>query len=329
MKRLLSADSKKTLIVKLLLIIALAFLAGWFLKPRVSAGPGLVEENEQTETIWTCSMHPQILQSKPGKCPICFMDLIPVTIEQDQPLGPRQISFSPEAVKLMDVQTAPAERKFVEAQIRMAGTVDYDETGLKDITAWVPGRIDRLYVDFTGTEVIKGDHMVRLYSPDLISAQAEYIQAIEAAKEISESASQLVNTSTQETLKASREKLLLLGLQESQLEEIEKSGEPTDFVNINAPIGGIVIEKHATEGMYVQTGTKIYTIADLSHVWVKLDAYESDIGMITYQQPVKFTVEAYPGETFEGRITFKPPILDPETRTVKLRVDVPNPDGRL
>jgi len=258
------------------------------------------------------------------------MDLIPLTTyENETPLGPRQITFSPEAIKLMEVQTTPVVRRFVDAEIRMVGIVDYDETRLKDITAWVPGRIDRLYVDFTGTEVIKGDHMVRLYSPDLISAQAEYLQSLKAVQNIKDETSELIKHSTEETLKAARDKLALLGLQDKQIEQIEKAGEPTDYINIDAPLGGVVIHKHATEGMYVQTGSKIYTIADLSQVWVNLDAYESDVNMVAYQQPVKFTVEAYPGEMFEGRITFKSPILDPKTRTVKLRVNVPNPDGRL
>ncbi len=320
----------KTGAIKFLIVIILAFFAGFVLKSLISAPPPEPAESQQKQTIWTCSMHPQIRQPKPGKCPICFMDLIPVTTyEHEKPLGPRQIAFSPEAIKLMEIQTTPVERKFVEAEIRMVGKVDYDETRLKDITAWVPGRIDRLFVDFTGTEVIKGDHMVRLYSPDLISAQAEYLQALKAAQNIRDTSSELVNRSTQAMLKAAREKLALLGLQDKQIEEIEKAGEPTDYINIYAPLGGIVIQKHTTEGMYVQTGTKIYTIADLSQVWVNLDAYESDVNMVAYQQPVRFTVEAYPGETFGGKITFKSPILDPKTRTIKLRVDVPNPDGRL
>jgi Cu(I)/Ag(I) efflux system membrane fusion protein len=258
------------------------------------------------------------------------MDLIPLTTyESEHPLGPRQITFSPEAIKLMEIQTTPVGRKFVDAEIRMVGKVDYDETRLKDITAWVSGRIDRLFVDFTGTEVIKGDHMVRLYSPDLISAQAEYLQSLKAVQNIKDETSELIKRSTEETLKAARDKLALLGLQDKQIEQIEKTGEPTDYINIDAPLGGVVIHRYATEGMYVQTGSKIYTIADFSQVWVNLDAYESDVNMVAYQQPVKFTVVAYPGETFEGRITFKSPILDPKTRTVKLRVNVPNPDGRL
>ncbi|MHC4843298.1 MAG: efflux RND transporter periplasmic adaptor subunit [Planctomycetota bacterium] len=293
-------------LILLIIIIITAFVVGYIVRGRKPAdveGQKIhVHEEEKKEQMWTCSMHPEIQLPKPGKCPKCFMDLIPVKSEGVEQVGPREISFSPEALKLMEIQTSPVERKFVEAEIRMVGKVDYDETKLKHITAWVPGRIDRLYVDFTGTEVIEGDHMVYLYSPELISAQA---------------------------LEAAKEKLRLLGLTKEQIQEIASSGEPTDHITINAPVGGIVIEKHATEGMYVQTGSAIYTIADLSELWIKLDAYESDMTWIRYGQEVEFSTEAYPGEVFKGKITFISPTLDPKTRTVKVRVNISNPDGKL
>ncbi|MBN1795111.1 MAG: efflux RND transporter periplasmic adaptor subunit [Sedimentisphaerales bacterium] len=327
-----SEERKKKVILtipKLLLAVVLAF-AGGFVISRITSTSQQAETQQQKVRFWTCSMHPQIHQPKPGKCPICFMDLIPVeTNGNATALGPRQISFSPEAVKLMEVQTSKVERKFVEAEVRMVGKIEYDETRLKHVAAWVGGRIEKLYVDFTGTEVIKGDHMVELYSPELISAQAEYLQTLRSVENMPESTSELVKKSSEDTLKAAKEKLLLLGLTERQLQDIKSKDQPTDYLTIYAPAGGIVIERHVTEGQYVKTGTMIYTIADLSDVWVKLDAYESDMQQIRYGQKVKFTTEAYPGEVFTGTITFISPILDAKTRTVKLRVNVPNPDGRL
>ncbi|MHC4467330.1 MAG: efflux RND transporter periplasmic adaptor subunit [Planctomycetota bacterium] len=323
----------KIKLILLVVVVVSAFILGYLVRGGKSADvegqKAHVQEEEKKEEMWTCSMHPHIQQPKPGKCPICFMDLVPVGGDSISDTGERQISFSEEALKLMDLQTETIERKFVEAEIRMVGKVDYDETRWKHITAWVPGRIDRLYVDFTGTEVIEGDHMVYLYSPDMISAQAELLQELKAARNMGEIDSELIKRSTQATLEAAREKLRLLGLSSNQIEAIESSGEPTDHITINAPIGGIIIEKHATEGMYVQTGSAIYTIADLSELWVKLDAYESDMIWIRYGQEVEFTTEAYPGEVFKGKITFISPTLDPKTRTVKIRVNVPNPDGRL
>ena len=320
---------------KIILIIVMAFVIGYTVRGFRISTPSEAEhdhgsEMEQSKTTkwWTCSMHPQIHQSKPGKCPICFMDLIPVTSE-DTDVSERQISFSEAAIKLMEIQTTSVERKFVENEVRMVGKVDYDETSVKNITAWVPGRIDRLYVDFTGITVSKGDHMVDLYSPELISAQAELLQALKAAENVKTATSELVTRTTLATLDAAREKLQLLGLNDEQIGKIESSGKPVTHITIYSPMGGIVIHKKATEGLYVNTGTPIYQVADLSHLWVKLDAYESDLPWIRYGQDVEFAAEAYPGEVFKGKISFIDPLLNEKTRTVKLRVNVDNTDGKL
>jgi Cu(I)/Ag(I) efflux system membrane fusion protein len=271
------------------------------------------------EQIWTCSMHPQIRQPKPGKCPICGMDLILVSIEEEE-AGPRELKLSPTAVKLADIQTAPVEHRFVSTIIRMVGKIEYDESRLGHITSRVPGRIDRLYVNYTGITVRKGDHLVYLYSHELISAQQELLQALKAYRKFG---------SGKGTVNAAREKLKLWGLPAAQIKEIEKRGKPTDHLTIYSPMSGIVVQKDAVEGMYVNTGSKIYTIADLSRLWVKLDAYESDLSWIRYGQIVEFTTEAYPGETFEGRIAFIDPVLNEKTRTVKVRVNVPNLNQKL
>jgi len=319
---------KNRIIVLIVAAFALGFVARGCRQKSESVDSSVSQDSEEEATVWTCSMHPQIHQPKPGKCPICFMDLIPVTSETGQ-IGERQISFSQAALKLMEIQTAPVQRKFVEAQVRMVGKIDYDETRVKYIAAWTPGRIDRLYVDYTGVTVNKGDHMVYLYSPQLLSTQSELIQALKSVENMKAGASELLKRSILATLTAAREKLRLLGLTPDQISDIEKSGQPVDHLTIYAPIGGVVIHKNATEGMYVQTGTKIYTIADLSKLWMKLDAYESDMMWLRYGQEVEFSTEAYPGETFKGRITFIDPILNAKTRTVKLRVNVDNPDGTL
>jgi Cu(I)/Ag(I) efflux system membrane fusion protein len=254
-------------------------------------------------------MHPEIIRDKPGRCPKCGMDLIPLTISSAAEIGPRELVISEEAAKLMEIATSVVQRKFVTNEIRMVGKIDYDETRVKNITAWVPGRIDRLFVDFTGIRVNKGDHMVYLYSPELISAQRELL--LSSLKE------------------AAREKLRLLGLDAKQIENIETSGKTQTHITINSPMGGIVIHKNATEGMYVDTGTPIYRVADLSRLWVKLDAYESDLSWIRYGQEVEFTTQAYPGEVFKGIISFIDPVLNDKTRTVKVRVNVGNSEGKL
>ena len=330
-KSLLSAR-----VLKVVILVAITFFAGYLFHALLQQSPRdkgrmpvpQAAEQAPTQTEWTCSMHPQFRLPKPGKCPICDMDLIPAVAEEGD-IGERQIAFSQEALKLMEVQTIPVERKFVEAEIRMVGKVDYDETRVKNITAWVPGRIDRLYVDFTGITVNKGDHMVDLYSPELISAQAELLQALKAAGSIKNNTSDLMKRTTLATLEAARDKLRLLGLTRAQIDKIESAGEPVTHITVYSPMGGIVINKQATEGMYVNTGTPIYTLADLSRLWVMLDAYESDLSWIRYGQEVEFSTEAYPGQVFKGKISFRDPILNAKTRTVKVRLNVDNPDGKL
>ncbi len=280
--------------------------------------------------MWTCSMHPQIQLPKPGQCPICGMDLIPVSSgEAGGDMGPRELKMSEKALKLASLEVTPVERKEVTVKIRMVGKVEYDETRTSYITAWVPGRIDDLFVDFTGEEVNEGDPMVSLYSPELLTAQEELLQAIVTEKELQESSIPLMRETASKTVKAAKEKLRLWGLTEKQIEEIEKRGKTTDHVTIYTPISGVVIHKNGLEGMYVETGTKIYTIADLSQVWIKLDAYESDLIWVRNGQRVEFDTEAYPGEIFTGKVVFVDPFLDPKTRTAKVRVNVPNPEGKL
>jgi Cu(I)/Ag(I) efflux system membrane fusion protein len=272
------------------------------------------------EQIWTCSMHPQIRQPKPGKCPICFMDLVPVESSAEEELGPRQLKLTPTAMKLADIRTAAVGRQFATTEIRMVGKVVSDETRLGNITARVPGRIDRMYVDYTGIQVRKGDHLISLYSPELITAQQELLQSLKNYNQFGSGKSMAA---------AAQEKLELWGLTKEQIKEIEKRGKPKDHLTIYSPMNGIVVQKHAIEGMYVNTGTPFYTIADLSRVWVKLDAYESDLSWIRYGQSVVFESEAYPGEIFNGRIAFIDPVLNEKTRTVKVRVNVPNPQYKL
>ena len=280
--------------------------------------------------IWTCSMHPQIKLPKPGKCPICGMNLIPLENDSSDEDGNEiSLKLSNNAQMLAEVTMTPVIRKAVTKQVRMVGNLDYDETRLTHITAWVPGRLDRMFVDYTGVTVKKGDHMIELYSPELISAQEELIQAGKSLKRLSESGSSLVKRSTEQAHQSAREKLLLLGLTEQQVKGIEKRAKASDKITIYAPTGGDVVERNATEGMYVQTGTRVYSIADLSTLWLHLDAYETDLPWLRYGQSVEFSTQAVPGKTFQGTISFISPVLDRETRTTKIRVIVKNTDGAL
>ncbi|MHC4444988.1 MAG: efflux RND transporter periplasmic adaptor subunit [Planctomycetota bacterium] len=294
-------------------------------------GPSKTQKSK-ADKKYACAMNCLPPLPDPGPCPICGMQMVKVDEgvgRGDVDLGPRTLTLSPTARKLAEIQVAVVERKFVSAEIHMVGKVDYDETRLKYITAWVPGRLDRLYVDYTGVPVKKGEHLVYIYSPELLVAQVELLRAIETANELKTSTDESVTQSAQGLIEDARKKLRLWGLTEEQVAEIEKRGTPSDHITIYSPIGGIVINKNAQEGMYVNTGTRIYTIADLTRVWVKLEAYESDLAWLRYSQEVEFETEAYPGETFRGKVAFIDPVLDAKTRTVKVRLNVKNADGRL
>ncbi|MBN2296098.1 MAG: efflux RND transporter periplasmic adaptor subunit [Pirellulales bacterium] len=308
-----------------LLILLVGGSLGYLIAGSADTGSAVNSSTDNAASIWTCSMHPQIKLPKPGKCPICFMDLIPLKAGSEDNAAPRQLTLTPRAVGLAEIQTTPVRREYATRELRLVGKVAYDETRVADITAWVGGRLQRLFVDYTGISVRKGDHLVSLYSPDLIVAQKELLQNVKSNGDSDNRDRQL----TASMLESSREKLRLLGVMPEQIDEIVKRGTPSDYLTIYSPIGGIVIEKLANEGAYVKTGTKIYTIADLTTVWVNLDAYESDLPWLRYGQQVEFTTESFPGEIFKGRIAFIEPILDNKTRSVKVRVNVPNPDGKL
>ncbi|MGI6456878.1 MAG: efflux RND transporter periplasmic adaptor subunit [bacterium] len=288
---------------------------------------GIAQTGSDRVEVWTCSMHPQIRQPNPGKCPLCGMDLIPLETDSGTDAHPRKLEMSESARKLAEIQTVPVIRGYAEHELRMVGKVEYDESRVKSITAWFPGRLDRLYVDYTGTPVRKGDHLVEIYSPSLITDQEALIQVVKAAQSGSSVTS--ISANRKQLLNNARNRLRLLGLTDEQIQEIEQRGTPFERITFYSPIDGIVILKEAVEGDYVDTGSRIYTIADLSHVWIKVDAYESDLQWVHYGQRMQFTTEAYPGEVFDGRIAFIDPYLNEETRTVKVRVNVENPAGKL
>jgi membrane fusion protein, copper/silver efflux system len=311
------------------IIIGLAIAVLFLPSPSDQHSMSNVEESaDETPTLWTCSMHPNVQQPEPGDCPICGMDLIPLISSGDDGES-RQLKMSPAAMKLAEIQTIAVRREFVEHQLRLTGKVTYDETRLKYITAWFPGRLDRLFVDYTGTPVKQGDHLVEMYSPAIATDQEALLQALQASKTLSNSSVSQVQTSRNEMLNHARERLHLLGLTAQQIQDIEQRGAPSDRITFYSPINGVVIHKNTLQGDYVQTGTRIYTIADLSQVWIKMDAYESDLQWIHYGQQVDCTTVSYPGEVFQGRISFIDPFLNEPTRTIKVRVNIDNKNGKL
>jgi Cu(I)/Ag(I) efflux system membrane fusion protein len=272
-------------------------------------------------------MHPQFKLPSKGKCPICFMDLIPMTGEGQGRVA-RQLVFSKEALALMDIQTARVVRRPVFKRLRMTGRIAYDERRVKTINAWVGGRLERLYVDYTGIRVRKGDPLVQIYSPELVAAQQELLQADAAQK-----SARLQGRGAQEMARIARQgawkKLSLMGLLDTQIQAILEAKKPLLRMEIKAPQGGVVIEKKALEGMYLQTGTPIYSIADLSRLWVIFDAYERDLPHLYVGQSIQFTLLAMPERMIEAKISYLDPTLDAERRVVRVRAEVSNRDGFL
>jgi len=307
-------------------------LVAFFIGMRFSSGDSTThsdkhEAQSSENQVWTCSMHPNVQLPESGQCPICFMDLIPLESGSSS-LEPNQLSMSESAMKLANIETIPASMGIAELEIHLSGKVKYDESRIGNITAWVPGRLERMFVDYTGISVKKGDHMMELYSPELYTAQEELIQARKLF-DSNKGQSVIGKKTIKATLQASREKLRLMGLLDEQIQKIEESDSPSNLTTVYSPMSGVVIQKNGVEGAYVKTGTNIYTIADLSRVWVIFDAYESDLPWLAFGQKVTFSAEAIPGETFEGRVAFIDPVLDAKTRTVKVRMNVLNPNGMI
>lgn len=284
--------------------------------PRTSA--------EAVAARWTCSMDPQVKLPTPGACPICGMDLIPMAGEDDS--GRPRLALSREEVDRMRVETAPVERRAVSKELRMVGRIEYDKTRMARITVWAAGRIEQLFVDYPGTRVQPGDHMVQLYSSELYSAQQELLQILEAARRGTSSALEQRNEAN---VQAARERLESFGLTKDQIRELEERGEASAYITLYAPRGGVVVEKNVNEGEYVNRGQPLFLIADPTRLWVDFDAYEDDLTWIRYGQRVSFEAQAFPGEPFQGIVSFIDPEIDPRTRTVKVRVVAHDPLLRL
>ncbi len=317
--------------VALALIVGAAALGYWLGRGGAAPSELAHAEPDSAAPVWyTCSMHPSVrLQDPNAKCPICFMDLIPVSSnDTGADDGATRLSISENAAALSRIETARVERRFPVAETRLYGRVTYDETSVARLTAYFPGRIDRLFVNYVGVPVARGDHLAEIFSPALLAAFEELRQAGAAAATEGDG-SDLVRRATAETLVASREKLRLFGLTTEQIAAIEDDRFDADRLTIYAPIGGVVTHLAVREGDYVQTGAPIATVASLQRLWLDLEAYESQLPMLRWGQPVSFTVEAHPGEVFEGRVSFIEPIVDDRTRTAAVRVAVDNADRRL
>ncbi len=312
MKKLLN---NKYLLYSLLILAGLLLGRLFFHAPHAETS----QTNEvisEKEDVWTCAMHPQIRMNKPGKCPICAMDLIPLAqnhVAEDADA----IHLTREAASLANVVTSVVSTQKSVKEVRLYGKVQADERLLQSQVAHISGRIEKLYINFTGESVNKGQRLGVIYSSELITAQQELLEAIK------------IKDLQPEIYEAAKEKLRLWKFTDQQIATIENSGQVKQEFDILSNTTGVVLNRRINPGDYVQAGTVLFEVADLSKVWLLFDAYESDLPFLEPGDNLSFTVQALPGIKFNGKIAFIEAVIDPVTRVAKVRVETANASGKL
>jgi multidrug efflux pump subunit AcrA (membrane-fusion protein) len=315
----------------IILAVILGVLAGSISMYLISGTPYLgkkavPDEQLQPEAAkkvlyWRAPMDPTYISDKPGKSPM-GMDLIPVYEGEEEEVEPGTVKIDPVTVQNIGVRTAKIEKRPLIKTLRTIGRVDYDEKKVYRVHTKIDGWIEKLYVDFTGKEVKKDDILLEIYSPTLVSAQEEYLLALEYRET-------MAGVGRESIPDLSRRRLELWDVPEHQIKELEETGRIMKTLHIHSPAGGIVTEKPVVEGMFVKPGTTLYTIADISTVWVYADVYEYELPWVKAGQGAEVTLEAYPGRVFKGRVSFIYPFMEPRTRTNKVRLVFDNPGFKL
>ena len=336
------ALSKKIAIPLVVIILASTAGGGWFLWQKKQPGKATDQKAAQGKQLYTCSMHPFIIRDKPGTCPICGMELIkkidtgtadgsaaqtPEQKQQAAMLG--HVSLSPTQRVMANVATVEAKMGTLNKEINAVGIVQYDQSRQAKVTAWIAGRIDRLHVSTVGAYVSKDRPVAEVYSPDLLASQQEYLLAVKSRDQLKGSPIPAISQNGDGLVASAKQRLMLFGVKESQIADLERAGKPNIRLPIYTPLSGIVIEKMVQQGQYVNTGDTLFNIADLSTVWVEVEVYENEFPNIHIGQQVEIRSQSFPGKPFSGRIAFIYPFLDPKTRTVRARVQMPNPGLKL
>jgi Cu(I)/Ag(I) efflux system membrane fusion protein len=305
--------------IMLIVLVGIAQRLGW-----IRAADGAATMAAATEAIYTCPMHPQIRQPAPGRCPICGMELVPASSAAAD-LDELAVKIEPAQRRLANIQTAAVESGPLEATLQTVGAIAIDESRQATIAAYIDGRLERLFADYTGVDIKQGDHLAIIYSPQLYAAQVEYV---EARRALAAASGLPAVRQTQESLAANtRQRLREYGMTVEQLTELERTGTAQSRLTIYAPQGGTVVEKLAIEGNYVKAGDPIYRIAELSTVWLMLKLFPEDATRIRFGQRVEAVVQSLPSERLLGRVAFIDPTVNPQTRTVGVRVELVNDGG--
>ncbi len=283
---------------------------------------------EDSGKQYICPMMCVPPQNAPGRCPVCGMELVELTDGNGQD-DPHAVTIPPAARRVANIQTAIVRQMPISRTIRAIGELTYDESARKTLSAYVDGRVEKLYADYTGVQVTAGDRLALIYSPKLYTSQVSFLLAKRAVDESRSATLQSVIKSNTQLLESSRQRLQEMGMTADQISKLEEAGEADSRVQLSAPISGTVIEKLVAEGQYIKEGQAIYELADLGTVWLMLRLFPEDAAAVRYGQRVAAEIDSLPGEEFVGRVAFIDPNVDPKTRTVGVRVVFPNPDGRL
>ncbi len=283
---------------------------------------------ERRILYWQAPMDPNYIRFEPGKSPM-GMDLIPVYEDEVGEVEAGTVVIDPVTVQNIGVKTEKAERRPLHKVIRTVGRVDYDETKMTDVNTKIAGWVEKLFVDYTGQKVKKGDRLLEIYSPDLVSTQEEYLTALRYRETLSKSPFADIVAGADALVESSRRRLIYWDITEEQIEELEETEEIKKTMTLYSPQNGIVVHKSVFDGMHIKSGEHLYRIGDISTIWVYADIYEYELSWIEEGQKTQMTLAYYPGETFEGKITFVYPFLESKTRTVKVRIEFPNYDWKL
>jgi len=315
----------------LVLGLCLVAAAGGYWLARQQAGPTPAPSEQHlhaasgTETdaqVYQCPMHPWIKSDRPGdRCTICGMELVAAGRGQAAAteVDPNLVTLTPAQAAVTGVQTAEVKRGSVTRTLRVSGVIDDDDTRHRILSARVPGRIEQLQVNYVGAPVEAGAPLATIYSPEMLTAQRQYLERIKAG----------AIATSQSDRAAARERLLELGLTDEEIGILDKTLKPTAMVSVRAPMSGTVVSRNVYEGQYVETNDRLFEIGDFSQMWFVFDAYEPDLAWLKPGQTVEISVPSLPGQVLTAPITFIDPNLSEMSRSARVRVTLDNPDRRL
>ena len=305
-------------------LLGVAQRTKWLTADGFSGGNGeaVEEAGGGEDKRYICPMMCTPPSTEPGRCPVCAMELVEATGGGGG--DGISVTIEPSARRLVGIQTAMSKMGEVNRTIRTIGSIDFDESQLSTISAYIDGRLEKMYANYAGVKVNEGDDLALIYSPQLYTAQTEFITSMNSDGKIGR-----FQIAGGDLNKMARENLAELGMTQSQIDQLGKSGKPMSRIRIKSPQSGTVIEKSAVEGDYVKTGHKLYRVADLSSVWLMLDLFPDDASAVRFGQQVEAEIQSMPGEVFTGRVAFIDPTVNPKTRTVRVRVEIMNFDGKL